>query len=473
MQLAGDVDNPDQRLCQDIGDFVMTTFEVAHSAASTICSTIGFIGVLYSISPGACLGVLAYAGLGTFISARGFAPWIMKYQFLCVKQEADMRYCLIRTRENAESIAFFGGGGSEHERFGVFFGSLVSSLYRQIYINACYTMFKQTFHFSTFAVPTLLVAPAYLRGDVEFGAISQANMAFNVVLGGLALVMNQMTALSDLAVRVKRLRVLEEVLLREEERAEGLGRECIELQELQVLSRRSPILQLRGMTLKTPPRAGAEQQILIERLTLEVGHGESLLIVGDSGIGKSSLLRALAGLWNEGLGSVLRPGQSRSFFLPQKPYMFLGTLREQLLYPDLDRDSDDFNIQEALASVNLAYLLDKHDLSDIRDWASLLSGGEQQRINFARVLLRPGLWLALVDEGTSACDTKNEARLYEVLKERVVSYVSVGHRPALRKYHSHVLWLQRPSQDDAGMGARHQFLAMHEYEEALAQQDED
>jgi vitamin B12/bleomycin/antimicrobial peptide transport system ATP-binding/permease protein len=462
MHIASDVDNPDQRICQDINDFVAATFNLLQNTVGTVFQTLGFIGILYSISPMACLGVVVYSLAGTLASVKGFAPYIMKYQFLTLKQEADLRYGLIRTRENAESIAFFNGGGAEWDRFKMFFDVLVGTLYRQIVVNVCFGTFTRAFNFFPFLVPTLIVAPAYLRGEVEFGAISQAQTAFGIVLGGLSVIIGQLSSLTDLAVRVKRLRLLEECLLREE------GCDHIDLQELNSTRPDDlPVLRLEEMTLRTPLRPGALQQTIIEGLSFHLEAGNSILVVGDSGVGKSSLLRAISGLWKDGSGTIARAGGKRIFFLPQKPYMFLGTLREQLLYPDIDRFlPEDNSVETALSEVNLSYLLERHSLDDAKEWTNILSGGEQQRINFARCLLQRNLELALVDEGTSACDAANEARLYELLGRRVQSYVSVGHRPALRRYHSHVLWLRRSSAEERCL-ATASFLTMADYERAL------
>ena len=227
--------------------------------------------------------------------------------------------------------------------------------------------------------------------------------------------------------------------------------------------------------------------MLFENVSFEVPEGQSLLVVGESGIGKSSLLRAAAGLWVKGCGTIelcdrhsvclgktwiassgfifvfclciythvdltelehlvahiSQQVVQLRFFMPQKPYMFLGSLKEQLLYPHADDVRPDADVEEALRQVHLQDLLDRHNLSDTKDWASLLSLGQQQRINFARVLLRPSIQFALMDECTSACDPENEMLLYQLLRQRLRSYVSVGHRPSLQNFHSHALWLRR------------------------------
>jgi len=229
------------------------------------------------------------------------------------------------------------------------------------------------------------------------------------------------------------------------------------------------LLALSDFTLRTPLRSGGLQQTLVQDLNLTLSSGESMLIVGSSGIGKSSLLRGVAGLWRSGSGMVQRCGTSSVFFMPQRPYMYLGTLREQLLYPNVARtDIKSKDLRETLKDVKLGYLIERYSLNDSQEWTHILSLGEQQRVNFARLLLQPSLRLALIDEGTSACDPANEAYMYDLLKKRNYSFVSVGHRPALRQYHSHALWLQQKNEATNGSGrcsgADAQFLVMEDFE---------
>jgi putative ATP-binding cassette transporter len=181
-------------------------------------------------------------------------------------------------------------------------------------------------------------------------------------------------------------------------------------------------------------------------LNVDLAADDNLVIVGNSGVGKSSLLRALAGLWTKGRGRVERPSLDDIFFLPQKPYMLLGTLRQQLLYPRLDRDLDDKVLQEALTVVRLPELVERMGGFDVvRDWADVLSLGEQQRLAFARLLInRPRF--AVLDEATSALDTDNEANLYRQLRSLNIRYISVGHRPTILPFHNRVLDLQGDKQ---------------------------
>ncbi|CAJ1352702.1 unnamed protein product [Effrenium voratum] len=428
LTLTGEIDNPDQRICQDVGHFVNSAVSFTQDMIRTTLSVLTFAPVLYSISPTACLGGIAYAVTGTLVSARGFGIWLGFYKMQSLQQEATLRYKLIRVRENAESIAFFDGGEAEWSKFKTSFDSLLQTLQKTVMVAVGYGMLNRSFQWATFAVTPLLVGPAYLEGKVEYGVIAQATMAFNIILEACTLVMQRLESLSDISVRIRRLAALDQAL-EPTQREPGISR------------RQAHMLRFQGVSLQTPRSDVC--QVLFENVSFEVPEGQSLLVVGESGIGKSSLLRAAAGLWVKGCGTIELCDRHSVFFMPQKPYMFLGSLKEQLLYPHADDVRPDADVEEALRQVHLQDLLDRHNLSDTKDWASLLSLGQQQRINFARVLLRPSIQFALMDECTSACDPENEMLLYQLLRQRLRSYVSVGHRPSLQNFHSHALWLRR------------------------------
>jgi putative ATP-binding cassette transporter len=199
----------------------------------------------------------------------------------------------------------------------------------------------------------------------------------------------------------------------------------------------SDSLALTDFTLQTPNY----QRTLVENLSIDIPDKTGLLIVGPSGCGKSSLLRAIAGLWQSGSGTIHRPDLDNILFLPQKPYMILGTLREQLLYPHTSEGMEDTTLQETLEKVNLTDLAERFGgLDAVEEWGDVLSLGEQQRLTFARILLnRPDF--AILDEATSALDLANEAKLYDHLRHTGTTFVSVGHRESLYGYHQNTLEL--------------------------------
>ncbi|MEM6597602.1 MAG: ATP-binding cassette domain-containing protein, partial [Cyanobacteria bacterium P01_C01_bin.69] len=199
----------------------------------------------------------------------------------------------------------------------------------------------------------------------------------------------------------------------------------------------APQIAVRALTLQTPNY----QRTLIEDLSIELDGEGSLLVMGPSGCGKSSLMRAIAGLWTSGSGTIARPELSDLLFLPQKPYMVLGSLRTQLLYPYFDADITDERLTEVLAKVNLPDLVDRFDGLDAEEeWGDVLSLGEQQRLSLARVLVHEPKY-AILDEATSALDRQNEAQLYSYLAAAKTAYISVGHRESLKSYHQSLLRL--------------------------------
>lgn len=240
-------------------------------------------------------------------------------------------------------------------------------------------------------------------------------------------------------------------------------------------------LALQELTIQTPAKTQGKSMILVENLSLRLGYGDSLLIAGESGIGKSSVLRAVAGLWRNGKGSILVPDDQRSLFVPQRPYLYVGTLREQLLYPSVDRhDVGDEKLREVVRTVGLAHLLLHPGLGELREsietradvtsekdrfWFFRLSLGEVQRIAFARMLLKEDVRLVFLDEATSALSTSCEETMYGLIKTHVSSFISVAHRPQLRRFHKRALVLLRADMDDP---AEHRVLAMAEYERLLA-----
>jgi putative ATP-binding cassette transporter len=193
------------------------------------------------------------------------------------------------------------------------------------------------------------------------------------------------------------------------------------------------------LTLQTPNY----QRTLIEDLSVELATGQGLLVMGPSGCGKSSLLRVIAGLWKSGKGAIVRPEADQILFLPQRPYMILGTLRDQLRYPQTHLEVEDSHLKQVLEQVNLADLDERFGGFDAEaDWADVLSLGEQQRLTFARVLLNKPNY-AILDEATSALDLDNEERLYQHLRAIGTTFLSVGHRSTLANYHQSVLELSQ------------------------------
>ncbi|MDY7023413.1 MAG: ATP-binding cassette domain-containing protein, partial [Cyanobacteriota bacterium] len=243
----------------------------------------------------------------------------------------------------------------------------------------------------------------------------------------LSLIINELEQLSALAAAITRLFILNQAL---ESLDQTTQNSSINFQESQQF-------EIENLTLRTPNH----QQTLIQNLSLIIQSNESLLITGVSGVGKSSLLRAIAGLWTSGVGKITRPPREQIFFLSQNPYMILGSLRQQLLYPHPETQYKEEQLLDTLKQVNLANLSTQFGgLEAVRKWDQVLSVGEQQRLAFARLLLHKPQY-AILDEATSALDEENEERLYQHLQNIGIYPISVGHRSTLLKYHQQVLEL--------------------------------
>jgi putative ATP-binding cassette transporter len=280
-------------------------------------------------------------------------------------------------------------------------------------------------------LPFVVLSPEYFSGRIELGTLMQAFGASFTVLKSLAVIVDQFNGLSGFAAGIARVNALAAALDRTADGNKAVDSTTID-------SREESRLALENVTLLTPDY----RRTLIRNATAAVSPGKGLLIAGASGAGKSSVLRAVAGLWNAGEGRIFRPPLQEMLFLPQRPYMIRGSLREQLVYPTMAREASDEDLRDILAKVNLVDLHERFGGLDIvMDWGQLLSLGEQQRLAFARLLLT-GPRYAILDEATSALDVANEARLYEQLQESGMSYVSVGHRPSLHAFHDDVLELR-------------------------------
>jgi putative ATP-binding cassette transporter len=270
---------------------------------------------------------------------------------------------------------------------------------------------------------------------VEFGVVTQSAGAFAQVLASVSLIVTQFERLSAYLAGVKRLGMLWDELDEFDAEEERVAQEGS--QDVDESSRK---IHLDKLTVRTPDGS----KTLVNDLSFELRRNQSLLIMGASGTGKSSVLRTIAGLWPIGAGALERPPWRDIMFLPQRPYMIDGNLRDQLLYPYPDRDISDEQILKVANKVNLADVLDRvdGDLDRVMDWINVLSIGEQQRVAFARLFLRNPKFVFL-DEATSALDEDNQERLYQLLKESRIGFISVGHRSTLIEYHDRVLELDR------------------------------
>ncbi|HEY0469582.1 MAG TPA: ABC transporter ATP-binding protein/permease [Polyangiaceae bacterium] len=423
------IDNPDQRIAEDVSAFTQKSLTFLLEMVSAVLQLIAFSGVLWSISRTLVWVLVVYALAGTLFTFFVFGKPMIALNFQQLRREADFRFSLIRIRENAEGIAFYGGekreGAHVKERFARLYENYTRLLKRTLGLN----LFQYLYSFLTYALPSVIIAPRIISGELEVGRAVQAGGAFAAMLGALTVFVDNFEVLSAFAAGIERLHTFKHVLVLEN-RPPDPTKAWIERIE-------GPRLELAQVTLQTPNH----ERTLIRELSLQVPPGQGLVIVGASGGGKSSLLRAVAGLWRAGSGTIGYPDLEHMLFLPQRPYMIMGSLRHQLLYPRVSREVDEEELQAVLKIANLPDLAERCGGFEVEvDFAKVLSGGEAQRLAIARVLLAKPLY-AVLDEATSALDAENEARMYEALRALKITLVSVTHHPGVLKYHRQVLEL--------------------------------
>ena len=421
---ATDLDNPDQRITDDTRSFTSQSLQFTLGIFDALLTFSLNILILWSISQKLTFSLFAYAIVSTTVLVFA-GRRLVKINYDQLRYEADFRYGLVHIRNNAESIAFYSGEQPEQQETVRRLGSVVRNFNLLIIWQVIISAMQRSVGYAGVFFPYLVMAGPYFSGEIDYGRFIQAGFAFNMVEGSLLFVVNRIDELAQFTAGVGRLEGFQSKV---EQVSHSIQPDVV---------RASDAIVVRHADLMPP---GGKQPILRD-LSLSIGEADRLLVVGPSGCGKTSLLRMISGLWAPSRGSVERPETGELLFIPQKPYMLLGSLREQLCYPtDETRFSDD-QLHHVLEEVNLGSLLKRYpDLEVKQDWPRILSLGEQQRLAFGRLLLNAPRFVVL-DEATSALDVATEEHLYSLLRQRELAVVSIGHRPTLKSFHDSVLEL--------------------------------
>lgn len=428
-----EIDNPDQRIAEDVRSFTQESLTFLLVLVESVLSVIAFSSVLWGISKPLVFFLVLYALIGTLVTTFVFGKPLVRLNFEQLKKEANLRFSLVRIRENAEAIAFYRGEEQESNQVKHRFLEVFENVKRLLVWELNLNMVTNAYEFIPFILPALVVAPAIFAGEMEVGKVSEAQGAFIRVFFSLNVVVARFQQLTTFGAGINRLYTFAQFL--EQTEADKASDE----QKPRIETVEEMRLAIEKLSLQTPNY----QRTLVEDLSIEIPAGQGVLVMGPSGCGKSSLLRAIAGLWNSGTGKIIRPTSDQILFLPQRPYMVLGTLRDQLLYPNTHLEVKDEHLKQVLEQVNLAGLDERFGGFDAeQDWADVLSLGEQQRLTFARLLLNQPKY-AILDEATSALDIGNEERLYQHLRQKGTTFLSVGHRSTLVSYHQSLLELSQ------------------------------
>ncbi|WP_336353354.1 ABC transporter ATP-binding protein/permease [Pseudomonas atacamensis] len=427
LEQGGYTDNPDQRISEDLNTYTANTLSLGLGLLRTIVSLVSFSIILWGVSgsievfgieiPGYMFWcALLYAAVGSWLThliGRRLIGLNNKQQ----RFEADLRFSMVRVRENAESIALYNGEPNENRRLSNRFGLVWHNFWDIMRVSKRLTFFTSGYGQIAIIFPFVVAAPRYLSGKIELGELMQINSAFGNVQENFSWFI---TAYSDLAAwraTCDRLLSFRQAMSDNEQRTPAID-----------VQNQGSDLQVHNLGLDL-----ADGRHLLTDANMAVEPGERVMLSGRSGSGKSTLLRAMGHLWPAGHGNIRLPA-ARYLFLPQKPYLPIGTLREALSYPQPGDTYAPERYAQVLETCRLPHLVGR--LDEANHWQRMLSPGEQQRLAFARALLYAPQWLYM-DEATSAMDEEDEATLYQALIDEIpgLSIVSVGHRSSLKRFH--------------------------------------
>lgn len=440
IELERKIDNADQRIAEDINRLGLYTMQLLLGLIGAVATLVSFLIILWTLSgavslafigidatvPGYMVWVaLVYALVGTWLAnlvGRRLIPLNFAQQAL----EADFRFALVRVRENAEGIALYQGEPAEQENLVARFQAVFMNGWRVLFVSLQLTFYQSGYAQIAIIFPYLVTGPRFFAGAITLGVMTQTAQAFGQVQSALSFFIDNYSTVAELRAVMDRLNGLKSSIDHKQDTAVDVAAEA----------GRTDVAAL-DLTLGLP-----NGQALLRDAQLILPKGRSTLITGASGSGKSTLFRALAGIWPFGHGHVRVPAGARVLFLPQKPYIPIGTLRDAVKYPDEHSKASDAEVVAALEAARLGHLTPR--LNDTAHWTYVLSGGEQQRLAVARALVFKPDWLFL-DEATASLDEAAEAAVYGELKQRLpaTTLVSIGHRPSLKQWHERQITLER------------------------------
>jgi putative ATP-binding cassette transporter len=437
MRLKGDqADNPDQRIADDIRQFISSSLDIGIALLGSIVTLISFVVILWNLSAATPLMIgsksfevpgylvwaaLIYAIIGTWVTHLVGRP-LVKLNFDQQRYEADFRFSLVRLRENAEQVTLLSGEEAEEGRLRDRFANVVRNWYGIMHRTKRLTFLTAGYNQVAIIFPFLVVSPVYFFGAMTLGGLMQVASAFGQVQSSLSFFVTAYTNIADWKAVLDRLAGFEASI----DWARGLDQTA---PRVELISDGGDALHVEDLAVSVP---SGQEIVRVKDLSIELG--ERVLVTGPSGSGKTSLFRALGGVWPFGEGSIRIPKGANLLVLPQRPYLPLGTLRGALAYPGPENSFTPKEIDEVIDAVGLSDLRDELDVTAY--WADKLSGGEQQRLSIARALLQKPDWLFL-DEATSALDEPAESELYRLLLTRLpnAAIVSIGHRSSLIQFH--------------------------------------
>jgi len=451
LQLSGNpADNPDQRISEDLKIFVDQSLELALGFLNAVVTLGSFVGILWGLSgpaeipfngtqiviPGYMVwAALLYAIVGTWLTHK-IGKKLIGLSFNQQRFEANFRFGLVRFRENTEGVALYNGEQDELRSFRTRFGGVVDNWWQIMRRQKILNTFTIGYNQAAIIFPFLVAGNRYFAGTIQLGGLMQISSAFGHVQGSLSWFIGAYSTFATWKATVDRLLGFQYAI-------DNARAEMCNTSGVQQSQDTESDLVIDNVSLNLPNGSP-----LIAASTATIKPGESWLIRGPSGSGKSTLFRAIAGIWPFGTGRVRMPRNLSGLFLPQRPFLPIGTLSEVVAYPTRGKNFSEENTKDALGAVGLQHLAGR--LDEQHNWSMQLSPGEQQRIAFARALLQQPAWLFL-DEATSSLDEDSEQQLYRMLKEKLpkTTIVSIGHRSSLQALHTHLLELK-----DDGHGLR-------------------